>query len=53
METTLIGPRHVAVAAAQFNPRDDKDANIETALSMIDSADQGGARLVVLPQVWT
>ena len=53
MDTTLIGPRHLAVAAVQFNPRDDKEANIETALSMIDSAAQGGARLVVLPEIWT
>lgn len=53
MDASQTGPRHIAVAAVQFNPRDDKEANIETALSMIDSSAQAGARLVVLPEVWT
>jgi len=47
------GPQHVAIAAIQFNPRDDKIANIDKALSLIDQAASSGARLVVLPEIWT
>jgi predicted amidohydrolase len=42
-----------SVALAQMNSRDDKQANIESALSLIDSAAASGARLVALPEVWT
>ncbi|MDQ3693760.1 MAG: carbon-nitrogen hydrolase family protein [Chloroflexota bacterium] len=41
------------VAAIQMNSRDDKAANIETALRLIDQAAGAGARLVALPEVWT
>ncbi|CAN5795398.1 carbon-nitrogen hydrolase family protein [soil metagenome] len=40
------------VAAIQMNSRDDKPANIETALNLIDQAAAGGARLVALPEIW-
>jgi predicted amidohydrolase len=53
MEHPVSGPQHVAIAAIQFNPRDDKVANIDKALSLIDQAVSSGARLVVLPEVWT
>ena len=43
----------MAIAAIQFNPRDDKIANIDKALSLIDQAASSGARLVVLPEIWT
>jgi predicted amidohydrolase len=46
-------PRHLRVAAVQMNSRDDKAANIETALTLIDQAAAAGARLVALPEVWT
>jgi predicted amidohydrolase len=41
------------VAAIQMNSRDDKKANIQTALELIDRAAAGGARLVALPEIWT
>lgn len=41
------------VAAVQMNSRDDKAANIQTALELIDRAAGTGARLVALPEVWT
>lgn len=41
------------VAAVQMNSRDDKAANIETALNLIDRAAASGARLIALPEVWT
>ena len=41
------------VAAVQMNSRDDKAANVETALALIDRAAASGARLVALPEVWT
>ncbi len=41
------------VAAVQMNSRDDKAANVETALGLIDRAAAAGARLVALPEVWT
>lgn len=47
-----IGPQHLNVAVAQLNARDDKAANIETALDLIDRAAADGARLVVLPEIW-
>lgn len=40
------------VAVAQLNARDDKAANIEIALDLIDRAAADGARLVVLPEIW-
>ncbi|MGD9712891.1 MAG: carbon-nitrogen hydrolase family protein [Thermomicrobiales bacterium] len=49
---TGIGPRHLHVAIAQLNSRDDKNANIESALDLIDRAAETGARLVVLPEIW-
>jgi predicted amidohydrolase len=45
--------QQISVALVQFNSRDDKAANIETALAMIDQAAATGARLVILPEVWT
>lgn len=53
MENHLSGPHQVAIAAIQFNPRDDKVANIDKALNLIDQAASSGARLVVLPEIWT
>ena len=41
------------VAAVQMNSRDDKEANVATALELIDRAAGSGARLVALPEVWT
>ncbi len=41
------------VAAVQMNSRDDKAANLETALGLIDRAAAAGARLVALPEVWS
>ena len=41
------------VALVQLNPGDDKDANIAAALKGIDQAAGTGARLVMLPEVWT
>ena len=40
------------VAAVQMNSRDEKAANLETALGLIDRAAAAGARLVALPEVW-
>src|SRR4051794_13120650 len=40
------------VAAVQMNSRENKSANIETALRLIDQAASAGARLVALPEVW-
>jgi len=41
------------VAAVQMNSRDDKAANLATALRLIERAADAGARLVALPEVWT
>jgi deaminated glutathione amidase len=41
------------VAIGQMNSGADKAANISTALELIDRAAASGARLVVLPEVWT
>ncbi|MCC6945766.1 MAG: carbon-nitrogen hydrolase family protein [Thermomicrobiales bacterium] len=49
---TGIGPRFLNVGVAQLNARDDKAANINVALDLIDRAAAGGARLVVLPEIW-
>jgi predicted amidohydrolase len=43
----------ISVALAQMNSQDDKNANIESALALIDEAAASGARLVTLPEVWT
>src|SRR5918997_1139833 len=40
------------VAIIQMNSQDDKQANIETALDLIDRAAATGARLIALPEVW-
>lgn len=40
------------VAVLQMNSGVDKDANIASALELIDQAAAAGARLVVLPEVW-
>jgi predicted amidohydrolase len=53
MDSQINGPQQVAIAAVQFNPRDDKVANIDKALSLIDQAASSGARLIVLPEIWT
>jgi len=47
-----VGPQHLSVGVCQLNSRDDKSANIATALEMIDRAALGGARLVALPEIW-
>jgi predicted amidohydrolase len=41
------------VAVVQMNSKDDKAANLATALCLIDAAAASGARLVALPEVWT
>lgn len=41
------------VAAVQMNSQENKAANIETALDLIDRAAGTGARLIALPEVWT
>lgn len=41
------------VAAVQMNSRDDKAANVAAAEAGIERAAEMGARLVVLPEVWT
>lgn len=46
-----VAPLNVAVL--QMNSGSDKDANVATALDLIDQAAGHGARLVVLPEVWT
>src|SRR6478735_8561212 len=43
----------IRVAAVQMHADEDKAANIATALTMIDDAAGTGARLVVLPEIWT
>lgn len=43
----------IQVALAQLNSRDDKAANIAEAEARITEAAEGGARLVVLPELWT
>ena len=50
-ESVDIAPLNVAVL--QMNSGADKEANIATALDLIDRAARRGARLVVLPEVWT
>jgi deaminated glutathione amidase len=50
--TTLTEPT-ISVAIVQMNSGDDKDQNIADALAGIDRAAGTGARLVVLPEVWT
>lgn len=41
------------VAVLQMNSGEDKAVNVETALRLIDAAAATGARLVVLPEIWT
>ena len=43
----------IAVALVQMNSGADKERNIAEALAGIDRAAASGARLVVLPEVWT
>ncbi|MGC4106574.1 MAG: carbon-nitrogen hydrolase family protein [Thermomicrobiales bacterium] len=45
--------RTIAVGMVQLNSRDDVAANLEAAFAGIDEAAANGARLVVLPEVWT
>jgi deaminated glutathione amidase len=47
------GNELLRVAVVQMNSGDDKEANVEVALSLIDQAAGTGARLVALPEVWT
>src|SRR5688572_29908458 len=51
--TTGSGAELLPVALVQMNSRDDKAANIATALDLIDRAAATGARLVALPEIWT
>ena len=53
MQPNQAGHDTLRVAAVQMNSRDDKAANIETALDLIDRAAGTGARLIALPEVWT
>ncbi len=48
----LNGSGVVNVAVAQMNSGANKDANIASALNLIDRAAASGARLVALPEVW-
>jgi predicted amidohydrolase len=49
-----VGPgERLRVAAVQMNSRDDKAANLDAALGLIDRAAGAGVRLVALPEVWT
>ena len=41
------------IAVLQMNSGEDKAANVETALRLIDNAAATGARLVMLPEIWT
>lgn len=50
---TGSGVELLQVAAIQMNSRDDKAANIQTALELIDRAAATGARLIALPEIWT
>lgn len=43
----------IQVAAVQLNSRDDKAANVAAAEAGIEQAAALGARIVVLPEVWT
>jgi predicted amidohydrolase len=43
----------IDVAVVQMNSGEDKAANVETAMRLIDEAAASGARLVVLPEIWT
>ena len=44
---------HIVVAALQLNSGDDKAANVAEAEAAIARAAAAGARLVVLPELWT
>jgi predicted amidohydrolase len=50
---TGTGADLLRVAAIQMHSSEDKAANIEHALSLIDQAAATGARLVALPEIWT
>src|SRR5215203_2014253 len=43
----------IDVAVLQMSSGEDKNANVETALRLIGEAAATGARLVVLPEIWT
>jgi len=43
----------IDVAVVQMNSGEDKATNVETALRLIDEAAAIGARLAVLPEIWT
>ncbi len=53
MDANATADNVLRVAAVQMNSRDDKAANLETALALIDRAAGTGARLVALPEVWS
>ena len=53
MDSNATPETMLRVAAVQMNSRDDKAANVETALALIDRAAGTGARLVALPEVWS
>jgi predicted amidohydrolase len=48
-----MGSNAFDVAVLQMNSGEDKAKNVETALRLIDDAAATGARLVVLPEIWT
>lgn len=41
------------IAVLQMNSGEDKATNVETALRLIDQGAETGARMVVLPEIWT
>lgn len=53
MSPASFADNEIRVAAVQFNAREHKAANIATAMALIDRAAETGARLIVLPEVWT
>lgn len=50
---TGSGADLLRVAAIQMHSGEDKQANIQQALSLIDQAAGSGARLIALPEIWT
>jgi predicted amidohydrolase len=52
-DRTGTAPATLDVAVAQMNSGADKAENIASALALIDRAAATGARLVVLPEVWS
>jgi len=45
-------PPQVHAAVIQMNARNDKPANVDTAVRLVERAAQGGARFVLLPEMF-